>query len=60
MMARNSLTGGGVQMETYQELLCSPSLADRLQKQSIYLVHQAHRERLQNKIQKPHRFIPPR
>ena len=38
MMAINSLTGGGVQMETYQELLCSPSLADRLQKQSIYLV----------------------
>ena len=37
MMARNNLTGGGVQMETYQELLCSPSLADGLQKQSIYL-----------------------
>ena len=37
MMARNNLTGGGVQMETYQELLCSPSLAGRLQQQSIYL-----------------------
>ena len=37
MMARNNLTGGGVQMETYQELLCSPSLADELQQQSIYL-----------------------
>ena len=32
MMARYNLTGGGVQMETYQELLCSPSLADGLQK----------------------------
>ena len=30
MMARNNLTGGGVQIETYQELLCSPSLADGL------------------------------
>ena len=37
MMARNNLTGGVVQMETYQELLCSPSLADELQQQSIYL-----------------------
>ena len=37
MMARNNLTGGGVQMETYKGLLCSPSLADGLQKQSIYL-----------------------
>ena len=37
MMARNNLTGGGVQMETYQELLCSPSLAGGLQQQSIYL-----------------------
>ena len=37
MMARNNLTGGGVQMETYQELLCSPFLADELQQQSIYL-----------------------
>ena len=37
MMARNNLTEGGVQMETYQELLCSPSLAGGLQQQSIYL-----------------------
>ena len=37
MMARNNLTGGGVLMETYQELLCSPSLAGELQQQSIYL-----------------------
>ena len=37
MMARNNLTGGGVQMETFQELLCSPSLAGGLQQQSIYL-----------------------
>ena len=37
MMARNNLTGGGVQMETYQELLCSPSLASGLQQHSIYL-----------------------
>ena len=37
MMARNNLTGGGVQMETNQELLCSPSLASGLQQQSIYL-----------------------
>ena len=37
MMARNNLTGGGVQMDTYQELLCSPSLASGLQQQSIYL-----------------------
>ena len=37
MMARNNLTGGEVQMETFQELLCSPSLAGGLQQQSIYL-----------------------
>ena len=37
MMARNNLTGGGVLMATYQELLCSPSLAGELQQQSIYL-----------------------
>ena len=37
MMARNNLTGGGVQMETNQELLCSLSLASGLQQQSIYL-----------------------
>ena len=37
MMARNNLTGGGVLMETYQELLCPPSLAGELQQQSIYL-----------------------
>ena len=37
MMARNNLTGGGVQMETYQELLCSPTLASGLQQHSIYL-----------------------
>ena len=37
MMARNNLTGTAVQMETYQELLCSPSLAGGLQQQSIYL-----------------------
>ena len=37
MMARNNLTEGGVQMETYQELLCSPSLAGGLQQQSIHL-----------------------
>ena len=37
MMARNNLTGGAVQMETYKELLCSPSLAGGLQQQSIYL-----------------------
>ena len=37
MMARNNLTGGRVQMETFQELLCSPSLAGGLQQQSIYL-----------------------
>ena len=36
-MARNNLTGGGVQVETFQELLCSPSLAGGLQQQSIYL-----------------------
>ena len=37
MMARNNLTEGGVQMETYQELLCSPSLAGGLRQQSILL-----------------------
>ena len=37
MMARNDLTGGRVQMETYQELVCFPSLAGGLQQQSIYL-----------------------
>ena len=37
MMARNDLKGGGVQMETYQELVCFPSLAGGLQQQSIYL-----------------------
>ena len=37
MMARNNLTGGGVQVETFQELLCSSSLAGGLQQQSIYL-----------------------
>ena len=37
MMARNDLTGGRVQMETYQELVCFPSLASGLQQQSIYL-----------------------
>ena len=33
MMTRNILTGGAVQMETYKELLCSPSLAGGLQQQ---------------------------
>ena len=37
MMARNNLTGGGVRMETYEGLLCSPSLAGGLQQQSICL-----------------------
>ena len=37
MMTRNILTGAAVQMETYKELLCSPSLAGGLQQQSIYL-----------------------
>ena len=37
MMARNNLTGGEVQMESHKELLCSPSLAVGLQRQSIYL-----------------------
>ena len=37
MMARNNLTEGGVQMETYQELLCSPSSVGGFQKQSIHL-----------------------
>ena len=37
MMTRNILTGGAVQMETYKELLCYPSLAGGLQQQSIYL-----------------------
>ena len=37
MMARNNLTGGGVRMETYEGLLCSPSLAGGLQQKSICL-----------------------
>ena len=37
MMARNNLTGGGVQMETFQELLCSPSSVGGLPKQSNHL-----------------------
>ena len=37
MMARNNLTAGEVQMESHKELLCSPSLAVGLQRQSIYL-----------------------
>ena len=37
MMARNNLTGSEVQMESHKELLCSPSLAVGLQRQSIHL-----------------------
>ena len=37
MMARNNLSGGGVQMETFQELLCSPSSVGGLPKQSNHL-----------------------
>ena len=36
-MARNNLTGSEVQMESHKELLCSPSLAVGLQRQSTHL-----------------------
>ena len=37
-MARNNLTGGGSQTETFQELICSPTLIAGIRQESVYLL----------------------